>query len=136
MRFKDKNCVSETVEAILDIQDAEDDKCPSSCFNNLLIPTGPPNGDTIPFILYDKNGKPFKAFGNIGCPANCFETFFFRVESVDDSCATLQLLSMNDVQKPCDPCEVRRLCQSNIFIEVDLNCFCAIQCVSPSLLTP
>ncbi|MBE4909411.1 spore coat protein [Bacillus luteolus] len=135
---KDLNCVCEAVLNIKDLQDAVDDDCPTSCFSNLLAPTQFV-GDTIPFLLYTKKGDLFKAFGNVGelLPGDCFKTPFFRVEDVrKDCCATLSLLRPVDGRGSCkdDVCDVERLVRTDFCIEVDLRCFCAIQCLDPRLV--
>ncbi|QOR67611.1 spore coat protein [Cytobacillus suaedae] len=136
------SCVCDAVEQILDAQEAVVDECPTSCFSNLLSPTNV-LGDTIPFILLDKKGDVFKAFGNVGGFTDdqlCFKTIFFRVENLKDCCATLSLLRPVDSQgdtinvtNPCDN-DLFGLEKSDFCIEVDLDCFCAIQCLSPELV--
>jgi len=53
-----------------------------------------PVKDTIPFLLYLKDGNPFYAYGNIGKRngAECFSTPFFRIEEIQDGYAILTLL--------------------------------------------
>jgi spore coat protein Y len=141
---RENNCVCEAIEQILDAQEAvEEITCPTSCFSNLLNPVVNPSRDTIPFILFDKKGDLFKSFGNVGGfngDMICFKTIFFRVEAVDKCCATLSLLRPVDdegntisVCEPCDP-DLFGLEKSDFCIEVDLDCFCAIQCLSPDLV--
>lgn len=137
---KDLNCVCEAVLNIADLQDAVEDDCPTSCFSNLLAPTQFV-GDTIPFLLYTKKGDLFKAFGNVGelLPGDCFKTPFFRVEHVRrDCCATLSLLrpvnAHGTVDCATDVCDVDNLVRTDFCIEVDLSCFCAIQCLDPRLV--
>lgn len=140
---RDNNCVCDAVEQILAEQEAvEEVTCPTSCFSNLLNPVAGTK-DTIPFILTDKKGGLFRAFGNVGglngdmC---CFKTVFFRVESVEDCCATLSLLRPVDchghTENVTDPCDgdFFGLEKSDYCVEVDLDCFCAIQCLSPELV--
>lgn len=141
---RDNNCVCEAVEQILAEQEAvEEITCPTSCFSNLLGPVTGPQRDTIPFILYGKKGELFKAFGNVGGftdDMTCFQTIFFRVEAVEDCCATLSLLRPVDVDdntlSVCNPCDEDffGLEKTDFCIEVDLDCFCAIQCLSPELV--
>jgi Spore coat protein Z len=127
------NCVCEAVENILDQQEAVKDQCPTSCYSNLLNPVRS-LGDTIPFILLNEKGTPFEAFGNIG--GDCFKTAFFRVENIKHCCATLQLLLPLDCHGKLahEICDVKKLVKTRNCIEVDLTCFCAIQCLSPRLL--
>lgn len=98
--------------------------------------------DTVPIILFNCNDKPFEAFGDIGDLSyeghGCFLTHFFRVEDVDSSscCATLSLLKALD-EYGCvteSICDTFRLEKTDVCIEVDLQCFCAIQCASPKLI--
>ncbi|MBD8067499.1 CotY/CotZ family spore coat protein [Bacillus sp. PS06] len=136
----DLNCVCDAVQNIADIQDAVEDRCPTSCFENLLSPVEFV-GDTVPFMLYNQCNDLFKAFGNVGQldDGDCFETVFFRVETIRNGCcATLSLLRpTNGVDFDCkdDVCDVTGLEKTDYCIEVDLSCFCAIQCLSPQLVT-
>ncbi|MFC4320618.1 CotY/CotZ family spore coat protein [Litchfieldia salsa] len=137
---KDLNCVCDAVQNIADLQDAVEDCCPTSCYENLLSPVAN-LGDTIPFMLTNKCGDLFKAFGNVGQleAGDCFETVFFRVETIrNDCCATLSLLQPTEAID-CDckekVCDVTGLEKTDYCIEVDLTCFCAIQCLSPRLVT-
>ncbi|MED0805975.1 CotY/CotZ family spore coat protein [Bacillus paralicheniformis] len=139
-----ENCVCEAVENIHDLQNAiEEEGCPTSCFSNLLSPSRH-LGDTIPFILYTSKSKLFVAFGNVGelQAGPCFSTVFFRVEKIDDCCATLRLLiAFDENRRVLDftedkdkICDVFRLEKTNFCIEVDLECFCAIECLNPQLI--
>ncbi|MCD7034997.1 spore coat protein [Metabacillus sp. GX 13764] len=139
----DVNCVCRAVENIKAEQDAVEEQCPTSCFSNLLSPTMAPGRDTIPFLLFDKKGNLFSAFGNVGGFSDdnhCFQTIFFRVENLNGCCATLSLLRPVNVKgetiSVCDPCdpEFFGLEKTDFCIEVDLLCFCAIQCLSPDLV--
>ncbi|MGG3642279.1 CotY/CotZ family spore coat protein [Bacillus gobiensis] len=145
-RKKDFSCVCEAVENINDLQNAVEEECPTSCFSNLLSPTAT-LGDTIPFILFTKKSKPFTAFGNVGelNAGPCFSTVFFRVEKIRDCCATLRLLIAFDEKRKVldftgkdhhknEVCDVFRLEKTDFCIEVDLECFCAIECLNPRLL--
>ncbi|MGP4042190.1 CotY/CotZ family spore coat protein [Gracilibacillus sp. D59] len=143
----ENGCVCDVVRAIADAQDnVADQLCDVSCsrsIQNLVSPVGGNGLDTVPFILYNKKGKPFKGFGAEvnanGGPArfDCFNSFIFRVTEVDDDCcAVLELLVFNNDDTTCgDPCEqldneqVNDLERTGICITVDLNCFCAITCL-------
>ncbi|MDA1475887.1 CotY/CotZ family spore coat protein [Bacillus changyiensis] len=142
--FSVDNCVCEAVENIFELQNAiHDEGCPTSCFNNLLSPTRH-FGDTIPFILYPAESKPFVAFGNVGelGAGPCFNTVFFRVEKIKGCCATLRLLIAFDENRHIldftdekdKICDVFRLEKTNFCVECDLECFCAIECLNPQLI--
>jgi hypothetical protein len=144
---RNNECVCDAVKAIKDAQDAVDD-CPSSCFNNLLSPIGK-KGDTIPFILKCCDGTPFYALGNVG-KDSCFPSIWFRVEDIHDCCATLRILRPLGVDdKPLcagqlagdgccvtidGQCKMQKLKKTDDCIEVDLSCFCGIQCLDPKLV--
>ena len=136
------SCVAEAVENINDLQDAVEEECPSSCYSNLLSPSHS-LGDTVPFVLFTSKSKPFVAFGNVGevDAGPCFSTTFFRVEHISDHCATLSLLIAFDKDRHIldftdkdSVCDVFRLEKSKYCIEVDLDCFCAIECLNPRLI--
>ena len=107
----DENCVCDAVDKILAEQEAVEDKCPTSCYSNLLSPTV--SGKIQFRFTFDKKGGLFSTFGNIGGfvdDCQCFESIFFRVEKLHDCCATLSVLRPVDVHghtlsvcHPCDP---------------------------------
>ncbi|MED4533619.1 CotY/CotZ family spore coat protein [Metabacillus fastidiosus] len=144
-KHSDNSCVCDAVEQILAEQEAVEEivGCSTSCYSNLLNPASAPGRDTIPFILFTKKGDLFKAFGNVGGfkgDMTCFSTIFFRVERLENCCATLSLLRPIDdcgnthhVCEPCDP-DFFALEKTDFCVEVDLDCFCAIQCLSPELV--
>ncbi|QGH35603.1 spore coat protein [Gracilibacillus salitolerans] len=138
------DCVCEVVRAINDAQDnVVEMECDVSCARSIQDLVSPVRGnglDTVPFILYDKKGKPFKGFGAEVSDGRfeCFSSFIFRVTEVDDEdcCAVLELLVFDNDDTTCgDPCEqldnekVSDLERTGICITVDLNCFCAITCL-------
>ncbi|PWU67695.1 MULTISPECIES: CotY/CotZ family spore coat protein [Gracilibacillus] len=142
------NCVCDVVRTIADAQDDVADRtCDVSCVRSIrsLVSPVTTNGlDTVPFILYGKDHKPFKGFGaefkshgNGPAKFDCVESFIFRVKEVgDDCCAVLELLVFDNEHDAChDPCEqinkeeVADLERTGICITVDLNCFCAITCL-------
>ncbi|MGM8212702.1 CotY/CotZ family spore coat protein [Virgibacillus sp. W0430] len=155
--FTSDECVCDVVRAIAEAQeDVFDMTCDVSCaksINNLLAPVSRNNLDTVPFILYGKDLKPFRAFGadieiRGGRPIfDCTESFIFRVKEVsDDCCAVLELLTFDAMEpdRPGDqdgakgamtPCkqldreDVNDLNRTGVCITVDLKCFCAITCL-------
>jgi hypothetical protein len=147
-------CVCDVVRAIKNIQDNAvlDDECVDcpSCFleplGSLVSPARKDRADTRVFVLKNADGSPFHAFFNGA--ANACVSIFFRVEDVfDNCCATLRVLIPGqkdgrdfvpiNLVAGGDKCciNLEKVCQVNAFrasndcITVDLNCFCAIQCV-------
>ncbi|AXF55651.1 spore coat protein [Salicibibacter kimchii] len=147
--YESGHCVCDAVLSIKEAQDAVDkkmDNCINSCHTNLLGPKRPGKiQDTIPFMLKDKKSNLFWATGGLTADLmGVFETVFFRVEDVDEKscCATLSLLCpKNDIKfthnccvDPTSLSDVYTLEKTHFCIEVDLRCFCAIQCLDPDLI--
>lgn len=148
-------CVCEVVRAIKDIQDAvqeQDCECPKNCFQeplgSLVSPTNVPSPDTRVFVLKTADGSPFHAF--ITSNGGPCVSIFFRVEEIfDNCCATLRVIrpvttvggkttTLNMVKGCCIDlssfCELEGFESTNDCITVDLNCFCAIQCIADVFL--
>lgn len=128
---KEVNCVLNTIVNIHEIQEAVEDQWRTSFYRNLLSPSNFA-GDTIPFILYTTEGEPFYAYGNVGGlkGGDCFKTAFFRIENIHNSCVTLSLLEPNGFKI----WDTNNLVKTHFCIEVDLSCFCAIQCLNSRLV--
>src|SRR5690625_656145 len=98
---KDYNTGSCVCDILKEIESAQRDIveicCDSSCeqsIKDLLGEHDDHDLDTVPVLLYTKDGKPFKGFGahprNIG---DIKGSFYFRVKKVKkDCCAVLELL--------------------------------------------
>ncbi|MCA1031107.1 spore coat protein [Bacillus timonensis] len=136
-RRNDEGCICSTIEHIKQLQDAA---------NEVGLPNLVPpqiTGKTIPFILYDREGKLMKAFGHIGGiePERCFQTAFFSIEEIrENCCATLTLLKPFHHQCPIDivtdedVCELTTLKRTASCIEVDLSCISSIQCLNSQIV--
>lgn len=145
---KSHGCVCEVVRAILEIQNAavEDEctRCTTNCFLEPLggiVSPSRNNVDTRVFTLLNKDGSPFFATFKTATPGPCV-SIYFRVEDVfDGCCATLRVLiprdaAGNTVNLICDGkidfnevCRVSRFLASDSCVTVDLDCFCAVQCI-------
>lgn len=148
-----RGCVCEVVRSILEIQNAatqnECSGCTTSCFLEPLggiVSPARHSADTRVFTLLTKSGCPFFAtFSSTEMACNVCTSIYFRVEDVfDGCCATLRVLIPLDECK--DPvqllhehgCEIdmRKVCDvvhfapSDSCITVDLDCFCAVQCIA------
>lgn len=145
-------CVCEVVRAIKDIQDAAEDvcECPTNCFleplGSLVSPARRQKADTRVFVLKTADGSPFHAFFK-GEDCACV-SIFFRVEEIfDNCCAVLRVIAplttpttggpkvpLNIVDDCC--IDLKKVCHldgfvaTNDCITVDLNCFCAVQCIA------
>jgi hypothetical protein len=141
----DTNCVCDVVKFINELQDAVTDNCPTGCDTPFLgANANAPFANTRPFLLYTKEGELFKAvaFQKTGQGHHdfvCVRSPIFRVESVDDCCAVLRVLVTNQEKYDPDHETIGEICDflkgnEDLFatsscITVDLNCFCAIQCL-------
>lgn len=148
-----RGCVCEVVRFVKDLQDqvADTGNCPgcqTSCYieplGGLVSPVRT-QFDTRVFMLTTKDGTPFKAFYQTEdpCEKDCFSVYFRVEEIFDNCCATLRVLKpLDDCEKEvnlltCDGsslnlkkiCEVKDYGFSYSCITVDLNCFCAIECI-------
>jgi hypothetical protein len=147
-----RGCVCEVVRSILEIQNAAvQDECSSCTTNCFLEPLGGivnparSSADTRVFTLLTKNGSPF--FATFSTSDNNNEpciSIYFRVEDVfDGCCATLRVLVpldesgdivdlLNDDGTKVslrEVCKVTQFAASDSCITVDLDCFCAVQCI-------
>ncbi|MGE7917573.1 CotY/CotZ family spore coat protein [Viridibacillus sp. NPDC093762] len=152
-----KGCVCDVVRAIKDIQDQNDnddcDTCPTNCFLEPLgglVSPARTHANTRVFMLLNKDGTPFKAFFRTRASGDhhCFSVFF-RVEDIfDRCCATLRVLiplkhgdCVADLLTDCGTdvdlstiCKVVDWEASTSCVTVDLNCFCAVQCIKDVFL--
>lgn len=138
------------------------DECPSNCFleplGSIVSPARRHQADTRVFMLLNEDGTPFKAFfrenerrrqGAEREDHHHCTSVFFRVEDIfDDCCATLRVLEPlkedrreADILSSCGTkIDFRKLCNVRNFeltgscITVDLNCFCAIECIADVFL--
>lgn len=133
------NCVAFVIDQINDLQEALNRTCHYERYTNLLSTNY--YVDTIPFILYLKNGEVFSAFGDPGMlDSNCsFQTPFFRIEKIHNKCVTLSLLRPiladdEDCTLSQLICKTKNLTKTKFCVEVDISCYSAIQCISPRLI--
>ncbi len=147
-----RGCVCEVVRSILEIQNAAVQDVCSSCTTNCffeplggIVSPSRSSADTRVFTLLTKNGSPF--FATFSTSDNNCEpciSIYFRVEDVfDGCCATLRVLVpldesgdivdlLNDDGTKVslrEVCKVTQFAASDSCITVDLDCFCAVQCI-------
>ncbi|WP_459500778.1 CotY/CotZ family spore coat protein [Bacillus sp. C1] len=133
------NCVSDVVNFINELQDCATGSCPTGCEVPFLgAHHGAKVANTRPFVLFTKNGDPFSAFFT-GTSTTFCRSSIFRVESVENSCAVLRVLEVFSGGSPLPPdqdpvCTFLAIPQAELrstssCITVDLDCFCAIQCL-------
>jgi hypothetical protein len=139
---KCKSCICEKLEEIAEAQDeVRNRKYDSTCSLNDI--QSHRVHDTIPFILQTPYGHPYFTWGKVGTE-HCFVTVFFSVVKVDckENCAVLRLLKPNaslidpdtDTVEPALICNVDFVTKTNECVLVDLSCFSALKCLSPSFI--
>lgn len=157
------HCVCEAVRFIKRLQDTHRDEdcfdCDTDCFMRPLGSLVNPANErfnTRVFSLLTEDGDFFKSMyrpvskSPVECKhhvTNCFSVFF-RVQNIfDNCCATLMVLEPLDKHNcpvdiiNCGKVDLEQLCKVEKFkatkscITVDLNCFCAIQCITDTYVT-
>lgn len=139
-------CVIDVLKEIDKVQNEveDDDCCGVSCQQSIDDIRGEGEKrirkDTVPIILYSKDGKPFKGFGARKLPNGEIDdivaSFIFRVKKIDrNDCAVLELLikdmekvGSSDLKDPTDQ-KAKNLRSTGICITVNLHCFCHVTCL-------
>lgn len=127
------NCVAEILAVILLLQQ---NACPENCLDSCDRPVlgGGPNClicNTRPIMLYTccGNGTPWTmptVKEDVVCGTEgvtCSNVF--RVEKLDDCCATFRVLTANP-----DSTSIYPYVATNSFFTMDLSCCCAIRCLN------
>ncbi|MFJ8414977.1 CotY/CotZ family spore coat protein [Bacillus paramycoides] len=138
---EDHHCVSNVVRFIHELQECATTTCGSGCEVPFLGAHNTASvANTRPFILYTKDGEPFKVFAPSGNSEH-YTSPIFRVESIDDDdYAVLRVLVVvlgdgSPVPADDDPiCTFlnvpnAKLKSTSSCLTVALNYFCAIQCL-------
>ena len=128
------NCIAETLKVI---QILQQNVCPESGLDSCDRPMlgGSPNCivcNTRPIMLYTcaGNGTPFSMPTTKDATTDCTATgatncsTVFRVEKVDNNCATFRVLVAN-ADSTTEP-----YLSTNSFFTMNLNCCCAIRCLT------
>lgn len=139
-----KECVCETVKSIFNIQSGITTGIGIGCVRELS-----PNTDTRPFVLFTNDGNLFAAY-DVGRSKEPVSPVF-RVESMDECCATLRILRIDKGSAPnsCGGSTVTRciaegllfdlikttgpgsiLLKTENYVHVNLCAFKAVQCLA------
>lgn len=150
------------LKSILEAQDkVSRHHCETSCnqsINELLGKQKKMHKNTIPFILYGSENKPFEATGVTTYNCDCCDkekfltvnTFILKIKEIKGHCAILELLTfksnhhesgagsescLHAHEDSCSPsCQldgknVKDLTGTGLCLNVDISCFCAITCL-------
>jgi len=150
-----KSCVRDVLKAILHAQkEIEKQKMEhrsscKSCFDDLFAEKKKEiKKNTIPFILYGEDYKPFKAIGvkEYTCQQtkqtklSCLSSYIFKIKELDGNCAVLELLVFKNDHRTQNVCcqinhmETKDLVSTGICMTVDLSCFFAVSCLPAACL--
>ena len=128
------NCVTDVVNFINELQDCASGTCPTGCDVPFLgAHQGSRLANTRPFVLFNGQGTALSIF--IPTTGPNISSSILRVESVDECCAVLRALEVPNVPDGQNPISfflntpTATLQATNSVITVDLNCYCAIQCL-------
>ena len=127
----DASCIAEILTVICILQQNANccgDSCLDTCDRGFLgCNTSCISCNTRPIMLYtcSGNGTPF-SMPISKDPTEVTTSTIFRVEKVDDNCATFRVLAKNpDVTDTTSP-----YIATNSFFTMNLGCCCAIRCLN------
>ena len=116
------NCVGEVLKVICILQNevCPGTSCLETCTKAYFGPSESTEFNTRPVTLYTCNGTKLEMpISNL--PGEATKSDVFRVEKINDCCATLRVLSY-DSGTP-------KYTSTNSFFTIDTNCLCAIKCL-------
>lgn len=135
-KHKDCGCIAEILTIINILQ--KNAECPDGCLDScdrgfLGSNQCNPSCNTRPVSLYTAcgNGEPWRApIEKVPNGQSEYSTVF-RVEKIDDCCATFRVLAPNP-----NPEEVafRPYVATNSFFTMDLSCCCAVRCLPDTIV--
>ena len=123
------NCIADILKVILILQknSSQPDSCLETCDRGFLgQQLCPANYNTRPFVLYTcgSNSTPFSVPISKS-PTEETESSIFRIEKLDDCCATCRVLVVG---------EDGSYTSTNSFFTINLDCVCAIRCLDDTLV--
>lgn len=123
------NCIADILKVILILQQSVDqlDACLETCDRGFLgQQCCPACYNTRPIVLYTcgSNGVPL-SMPISKSPTEENTSSIFRVEKLDDCCATFRVLTVN-----CD----NTYTATNSFFTINLDCLCSIRCLDDTFI--
>ena len=128
------NCVADILKVICILQQNAEcsDACLDTCDRGFLgCGTTTIGCNTRPVMLYTccGNGTPWKMPTtkefNSSCDGTDNTSCAFRIEKIDDNCATFRVLAPNT-----DSSSIYPFVATNSFFTMNLNCCCCIRCLN------
>ena len=127
MENNESCCIAKVLKVIDILQKECNNECfPEGCDRPFLGGSGLMMFNTRPITLYTRTGSLFAVEYYEGTTLNTSSVF--RVENVNDCCATLRILETTVVDG------VTTYTSTNEFVTVNLECFCIIRCLSDTYI--
>lgn len=132
------NCISEILKVICVLQQNAEcsDSCLDTCDRGFLgCGTTQLGCNTRPVMLYTStgNGVPWKMPTtkeyNSACDGTDNTSCVFRVEKIDENCATFRVLTPNTDQTSIYP-----FVATNCFFTMNLSCCCCMRCLNDTYI--
>ena len=123
-----ESCIADILKVILLLQQnvCGGDTCLQTCDRGFLGQNATSFFNTRPIVLYTcgSNGTPL-AMPISRDPATTETSTIFRIEKLDDCCATFRVLTQNP-----DTTAVNPYLATDSFFTIDLKCVCIIRCLN------
>lgn len=128
-----ENCIADILKVILLLQQSvcQNDCCLETCDRGFLGQTSSSLFfNTRPVVLYTcATGNDPLAMPISRDPAITTTSTVFRLEKLDDSCATFRVLAPNTDTTSTFPYEA-----TNSFFTINLNCVCVLRCLDDTYI--
>lgn len=127
-----ENCIADILKVILILQESvcKNDCCLDTCDRGFL---GQPTNqffNTRPVVLYTcSSGSTPIALPISRDPGETTTSTVFRLEKLDDCCATFRVLAPNTEPESNLPYEA-----TNSFFTINLNCVCILRCLEDTFV--
>lgn len=126
------NCISEILKVILLLQQSvcTNDSCLETCDRGFLGQNCSCFLNTRPVVLYTCSGNNTPVTMPISkSPTETVTSSIFRLEKLDDCCATFRVLTTNPDTTSNFP-----YVATNSFFTINLNCVCIIRCLDDTFV--
>ena len=127
-----ENCIADILKVILLLQQnvCQNDTCLQTCDRGFLGQNCTTLCNTRPVVLYTcSSGSTPIAIPITKNPNETTTSTVFRLEKLDDCCATFRVLAPNTDTSPAFPFEA-----TNSFFTINLNCVCIIRCLEDTFV--
>lgn len=126
------NCIQEILKVILLLQQSvcQNDSCLETCDKGFLGQSCSSFFNTRPIVLYTcGTGNSPLAMPVSKSPTETSTSTVFRLEKLDDCCATCRVLAPNTDNESTYP-----FVATNSFFTINLNCVCCLRCLDDTFV--